>query len=40
MIVYFETNNPQLDRMVKLKPEKREEILKLATGAEFPKDFN
>lgn len=40
MILHFETNNPQLDRMVKLKPEKREEILKLAVGTEFPKDFN
>lgn len=40
MILHFETNNPQLDRMVKLKPEKREEILKMPKGSEFPKDFN
>lgn len=40
MILHFETNNPQLDRLVKLKPEKREEILKMPKGAEFPKDFN
>lgn len=40
MILHFETNNPQLDRLVKLKPEKREEILKMPAGSEFPKDFN
>lgn len=40
MILHFETNNSQLERMIKTKPEKREEILKMAAGAEFPKDFN
>ena len=38
-LVYFETNQPALDRLVKTKPEKRDEMLKLKSGSEFPKDF-
>lgn len=39
-LVYFETNHPQLDKAVKATPAKREEVLKLAPGTEFPKEFN
>jgi hypothetical protein len=38
-LVNFQTNNPGLQRQAATKPELREQMLKLARGAEFPADF-
>jgi hypothetical protein len=37
-LVFFETNQPDLDKLVRSKPEKRDEYLKLVKGASFPTD--
>jgi hypothetical protein len=38
-IVEFQTNNTQLAALCKAQPEKRDEFLKLSTGAKFPTEF-
>lgn len=35
-IIDFQTNNPQLASLAKVKPERREDFLSLTKGAEFP----
>lgn len=38
-LLYFETNHPQLNSLIRNKPDKREEFLTLTEKSEYPADI-